>query len=109
MPAAKPENTPVAFVTAATTGLVPVTVYVIPAAGKGAVTVIVPVGTAQTGWIVATDGVDGSERIVAVAVASIGDEFTQPFASVIDSNVYLVVAIGLGLKVKVVGLSVKII
>ena len=72
MPAAKPENSPVVFVTAVTTGLVPVTVYVIPAAGVGAVTVIVPVGMAQIGWVSEADGAAGVARIVATAPESVG-------------------------------------
>ena len=52
IPAVKPANTPVAFVTAATTGLVPVTVYVTPAPTAGAVTVIVPVETEHVGCVV---------------------------------------------------------
>ena len=43
---------PVAFVTGATTGFIPVTVYVIPAPFRGAVTVIVPVETIQFGCVV---------------------------------------------------------
>ena len=53
----------------ATTGLVPVTVYVVPAAGVGAVTTIVPVGVPQEGCIVTLAvGVAGNAltRIVVV-------------------------------------------
>ena len=51
-PGASNENMPVVFVTGATTGFVPVTVYEIPAPGAGAVTVIVPVATVHVGCAV---------------------------------------------------------
>ena len=49
MPGLSPAKRPVAFVTGAVTGVVPVTVYVIPAPLAGAVTVIVPVETVHVG------------------------------------------------------------
>jgi hypothetical protein len=48
-PGLRPPKSPVAFVIEATTGFVPVTVYVIPVPLAGAVTVIVPVETVQEG------------------------------------------------------------
>src|SRR5450759_196387 len=52
MPGVSPVNNPVALVTGATTGVVPVTVYEIPEPLAGAVTVIVPVETIQVGCVV---------------------------------------------------------
>ena len=52
---------PVAFVTGATTGIVPVTVYEIPGPGAGADTVIVPVGTVHVGCdVTLAAGADGA-------------------------------------------------
>src|SRR5665811_1662035 len=51
-PGANPVNNPVALVTGATTGVIPVTVYEIPEPLAGAVTVIVPVETIQVGCVV---------------------------------------------------------
>ena len=51
---------PVAFVTGATTGFVPVRVYEIPEPGAGDVTVIVPVETVHVGCAVTVAvGADG--------------------------------------------------
>ena len=52
MPGFNPVNNPVALVTGATTGDVPVTVYEIPEPLAGAVTVIVPVERIQVGCAV---------------------------------------------------------
>ena len=64
---------PVAFVTGATTGFVPVTVYEIPAPGAGAVTVIVPVETVHVGCAVtvavgAAGGVGTALTVRGVAI-----------------------------------------
>ena len=52
MPGANPVNKPVALVTGATTGVVPVIVYEISEPLAGAVTFIVPVETIQVGCVV---------------------------------------------------------
>ena len=52
MPGVSPVNNPVALVTGATTGVIPVTVYEIPEPLAGAVTVIVPVETIHVGCVV---------------------------------------------------------
>ena len=59
MPEVNPAKIPVEFVTAATTGLVPVTVYVIPVPVAGAVTVIVPVAKAHVGLVTVAVGAIG--------------------------------------------------
>ena len=65
---------PVAFVTGATTGFVPVMVYEIPEPGAGDVTVIVPVETVHVGCatdVVGAAGVAGWTSTVILATADI--------------------------------------
>ena len=75
---------PVAFVTGATTGFVPVRVYEIPEPGAGVVTVIVPVETVHVGCAVTVAvGADGAPG-TAFTVKEVGVD-THPALVVVTS------------------------
>ena len=73
---------PVAFVTGATTGAIPATVYDIPAAGAGTVTVIVPDGTAQVGCTVTVAVGAAGAAGTALTVRAVGGDTHVLFVAV---------------------------
>ena len=77
-------NDPVEFVTAATTGFVPVKVYVIPAPFAGDVTLTEPVVTEHVGCVVEAEGALGvSPNLITTSSVEV-----QPLFVIVHLNVY---------------------